>query len=197
MSKSETVNEIFLLQALQKGNEDAFEVLLNTYSKRLYYVAFQYLNNSEETLEIVQEVFLKVWLNRENINPELPFIPYIIRIAKNLIINKAKKKLVENAYLSFLEYRGETSSFPTEDTVLFDEITEIVNQLIDTFPPKRKEIFTLSRQIGLTNREIAQKLQISESTVENQINKALKTLKSKLKAYGYLTGIIILFQIPI
>lgn len=197
MSKSETVNEIFLLQALQKGNEDAFEVLLNTYSKRLYYVAFQYLNNREETLEIVQEVFLKIWLNRENINPELPFIPYIIRIAKNLIINKAKKKLVENAYLSFLGYRGETSSFPTEDTVLFDEITEIVNQLIDTFPPKRKEIFTFSRQIGLTNREIAQKLQISESTVENQINKALKTLRSKLKAYGYLAGIVLLFQMPI
>lgn len=196
MSGSEIINETFLLQALQKGNEDAFGVLFNTYSKRLYYVAFQYLNDREETLEIVQEVFYRVWLNRENINPELPFIPFIIKIAKNIIINKSRKRLVENAYLSFLEYKGETSSFPTEDTVLFGEITEIVNQLIDKFPPKRKEIFTLSRQSGFTNREIAQKLQISESTVENQINKALKTLKSKLKSFGYMSSIIFLLQFP-
>jgi RNA polymerase sigma-70 factor, ECF subfamily len=196
VSGSEIINETFLLQALQKGNEDAFGVLFNTYSKRLYYVAFQYLNDREETLEIVQEVFYRVWLNRENINPELPFIPFIIKIAKNIIINKSRKRLVENAYLSFLEYKGETSSFPTEDTVLFGEITEIVNQLIDKFPPKRKEIFTLSRQSGFTNREIAQKLQISESTVENQINKALKTLKSKLKSFGYMSSIIFLLQFP-
>ena len=196
MSGSEIINETFLLQALQKGNEDAVGVLFNTYSKRLYYVAFQYLNDREETLEIVQEVFYRVWLNRENINPELPFIPFIIKIAKNIIINKSRKRLVENAYLSFLEYKGETSSFPTEDTVLFGEITEIVNQLIDKFPPKRKEIFTLSRQSGFTNREIAQKLQISESTVENQINKALKTLKSKLKSFGYMSSIIFLLQFP-
>lgn len=193
----ETVNEIFLLQALQKGNEDAFEVLFNTYSQRLYYVAFQYLNDREETLEIVQEVFLKVWLNRENINPELPFIPYIIRIAKNLILNKAKKKLVENAYISFLEYKNDLSSFPTEEQVLFNEVSEIVNRLIDKFPPRRKEIFVLSRRSGLSVREIAQTLHISESTVENHINKALKTIKSKLKAYGYLTSIAFLFQIPL
>jgi RNA polymerase sigma-70 factor, ECF subfamily len=195
VSKSETVNEILTLQALQKGNEDAFEVLFNTYSKRLYYVAFQYLNDRDETLEIVQDVFLKVWLNREKINPELPFIPYIIRIAKNLIINKAKKKLVENAYISFLEYKSELTSFPTEEKVLFNEVSEIVNKLINKFPPKRKEIFILSRHSGLSVREIAQKLQISESTVENHINKALKTLKSKLKTFGYLTNIILLIQI--
>jgi RNA polymerase sigma-70 factor, ECF subfamily len=195
VSKSETVNEILTLQALQKGNEDAFEVLFNTYSKRLYYVAFQYLNDRDETLEIVQDVFLKVWLNKEKINPELPFIPYIIRIAKNLIINKAKKKLVENAYISFLEYKSELTSFPTEEKVLFNEVSEIVNKLINKFPPKRKEIFILSRHSGLSVREIAQKLQISESTVENHINKALKTLKSKLKTFGYLTNIIFLIQI--
>ncbi len=195
MSKSETVNEILTLQALQKGNEDAFEVLFNTYSKRLYYVAFQYLNDRDETLEIVQDVFLKVWLNREKLNPELPFIPYIIRIAKNLIINKAKKKLVENAYIGFLEYNSKLTSFPTEENVLFNEVSEIVNKLIDKFPPKRKEIFILSRNSGLSIREIAQKLQISESTVENHINKALNTLKSKLKTFGYLINIILLIQI--
>lgn len=195
VSGSETINETLLLQALQKGSEDAFKTLFNTYSKRLYHVAFQYLNDREETLEIVQEVFFRVWLHHASINPEVPFVPYLIRIAKNMLINKSKRKLVENAYMSYLEYKNETVSFPTEDQVLFAEVSEIVKSLIDKFPPKRKEIFILSRHGGMSNREIAQKLQISESTIENQINKALKILRAKLKSFGYLSSIIFLIQI--
>jgi RNA polymerase sigma-70 factor (ECF subfamily) len=68
VGKQNHQDDIFLLEALKRGNEDAFELLFKKYSGRLYYVAFQYLNDREETLEIVQEVFFKIWLNHKNIS---------------------------------------------------------------------------------------------------------------------------------
>lgn len=183
----------FLLGALKRGNEDAFELLFKKYSGRLYFVAFQYLNDRDETLEIVQEVFYKVWLNHKNIKPELPFIPYLVRIAKNLVINQSKRRLIENAYLQSLELRNDVRQ--TEDHVLFTEVRQIIDKLVDEFPEKRQEIFLLSRRNGLTNKEIAEKLSLSESTVENHINKALKTLRANLKTFGYLGYTIFLLQI--
>jgi RNA polymerase sigma-70 factor (ECF subfamily) len=188
-------DDSFLLEALKKGNEDAFELLFKKYSGRLYYVAFKYLNDREETLEIVQEVFYKVWLNHQNIRPELPFIPYLSRIAKNLIINQSKRKLIENAFLLQLENNNNDGTGQTENQVIFSEISSLVEKFVNEFPEKRKEIFILSRKKGLTNKEIAVRLNISESTVENHINSALKYLRTQLKTFGYLGGVIFLAPI--
>ncbi|MCG8311272.1 MAG: RNA polymerase sigma-70 factor [Cytophagales bacterium] len=185
----------FLLKALKQGNEDAFELLFKKYSGRVYFVAFQYLNDREDTLEIVQEAFFKIWMNHKKIKPDLPFIPYLTRIAKNLIINRSKRKLIENAYIQTLESVHDKKSIQTEDQVLFCEVREIVNNLIEQFPEKRKEVFLLSRAKGLTNKEIAEKLDISESTVENHINSALKSLRIDLRTFGYLGCAIFLLQI--
>lgn len=195
MSPQNKHDDHFLLEALKRGNEDAFELLFKKYSGRLYYVAFKYLNDREETLEIVQEVFYKVWLNHQNIRPELPFIPYLSRIAKNLIINQSKRKLVENAYIINLETSNSFGSGQTENQVIFSEVSSLVEKLLNEFPDKRKEIFILSRKKGLSNKEIALKLNISESTVENHINSALKYLRTKLKTFGYLGGAIFLLPI--
>lgn len=195
MGKAGIHDDVKVLQELKLGDEMAFKSLFQKYSGRLYNVAYGYLGNREETLEIVQEAFIKVWLNHQSIQPDLPFIPYLVRISKNLIINKAKRKLVEMAYLNTLETGPFVANFSTENQVLFSEVNGLVNQIINVFPEKRKEIFTLSRKKGLTNQEIATRLKISESTVENQINKALKTLRSALKKAGYTVALIIPFII--
>jgi RNA polymerase sigma-70 factor (ECF subfamily) len=194
VGKQNHQDDIFLLEALKRGNEDAFELLFKKYSGRLYYVAFQYLNDREETLEIVQEVFFKIWLNHKNIQPELPFIPYISRIAKNLIINQSKRKQVENAFLHHLEVNKNDGTGHTEHQVLFAEVRDIVDKLVNQFPEKRREIFLLSRKKGLSTKEIAGKLKISESTVENHINTALKFLRTELKTFGYLGNTIFLLS---
>jgi RNA polymerase sigma-70 factor (family 1) len=184
----------FLLEALMSGSEEAFDLLFKKYSGRLYYVAYQYLNDREETLEIIQEVFYRVWINHSKIKPDLPFVPYLSRIAKNLIINQSKRKLIENAYLQSLGNGSAYFGKDTEDQVQFLEIRQLVNDLVDKFPKKRKEVFLLSRNKGLSNKEISEKLSISESTVENHINKALNLLRSDLKNAGYLGSLFIIFQ---
>ncbi len=191
MSGEERHSDFTTLQNLKDGDESAFSFLFEKYSGRLYNVTYTYLGNREETLEVVQEAFIKVWLNHKKIKPELPFIPYLVRISKNLIVNKAKRKLVEKAYLDTLE--SGNSNFSTENQVIFQEVNGIVNSIISGFPERRREIFTMSRRKGMTNLEIARLLGLSESTVENQINKALKTLKSTLKNAGYAGAVILIF----
>ena len=195
MSAQEKNEDIFLLNGLRAGSEEAFKTLFEKYSKRLYYIAFQYLNDQEESEEIVQEVFYKVWLNYASIKPELPFIPYLIRIAKNILINRSKRKLVESAYIQTLQSNDALQNRQTEEKVIFQETKKIVNKLVQQFPAKRKEIFILSRYRGFSNKEISEKLNISERTVENHINKGLKFLKEKLTVYGFIQLLLLLIAV--
>ena len=191
LGSEEQHSDTFLLAALKDGNEEAFEILFNKYSGRLYFVTKQYINDHDEILEIVQEVFYKVWMNHSNIKPELPFVPYLSRIAKNLIINQSKRQIIENSYLHSLDKDQLNKREETSEQVQFNEVRKIINSVIGEFPPKRKEVFLLSRNKGLAIKEISQELNISVSTVENHINKALKILRTHLQKAGYLEYLII------
>lgn len=183
-----------LLKKIKDGNDLAFGALFEKYAKRLFGIARLYLNDRSACEEIVQEVFLKIWLNREKLQPDLPFIPYISRIAKNLIINGAKRKILQISYLNSLGSNDNKNINSTQQHVIFTEVKTLIDQLVAAFPPKRKEIFTLSRFKGLSNKEIATRMQISERTVEGQINKALKSLRQQLGRHGYLGIFFILFS---
>jgi len=179
-----------LLTALKNGNEEAFELLFNKYSGRLYYVAKQYLYDHDEILEIVQEVFFKVWANHTKIKPELPFVPYLARIAKNLLINQSKRQIIEHSYLNSLSKRDYIENEQTTDQIQYNEVRKIIDTVVESFPPKRQEVFLLSRKKGLSIKEISKQLNISESTVENHINKALKILRMQLQKTGYLESLL-------
>ena len=166
MTSREQHSDTILLTALKNGNEEAFELLFNKYSGRLYYVAKQYLIDHDEILEIVQEVFFKVWVNHPKIKPELPFISYLSRIAKNLIINKSKRRLIENSYLESLNKNLFVQRDEASDQIQFKEVYELIRRIVDDFPQKRREVFNLSRNQGLSIKDISNKLRISESTVE-------------------------------
>ncbi len=186
MKEEDRRDEFELLTRLKSGDEAAFRLIFTKHSGQIYRVAYHYLNQRDESLEIAQDVFMKLWVNHSKLIPELPLIPYLIKIAKNIIFNKAKRKLLERAYFQHLEFQPYDKAESLEDQLYYTEIKALVEDQVSQFPNKRKEIFTLSRNLGLSNREIATKLQLSERTVENQINKALKVLKEKLRVLGYM-----------
>ena len=171
------INEKKLIKDLKKGKRKAFEYFFYTYYNKLLYTANQYLKNKDEAEEIVQEVFYRVWYYRSNMDPALSFKNYIITIAKNLIFNKAKKEITRITYEKYVRINQNYSHNALEDYLNFNELDQQINAKIDLLPPKRKEIFILSRQLGLSHKEIASKLNISTNTVENHINKAIKFLK--------------------
>lgn len=176
-----------LLNAVKKGEKKSFEELFHRYNNQLYFVALKYTGNTGDAEEIVQEVFTRIWLHRDQIKADLPVVPYLVKIAKNLLVNKAKKRLHEIAYREYSVHKSRYSdNNQTEEIVFFNELEHIVGDEVGHFPPKRKEIFKMSREKGLTTKEIAEHLNISVSTVENQMNKALKVLKVRLKDTSYL-----------
>lgn len=186
MKEEDRRDEVALLTSLKFGDESAFRLIFTKHSGQVYRVANHYLRNRDESLEITQEVFMKLWINRDNLTPDLPIIPYLIKIAKNTIFNKTKRKLLERAYFQNHVFPANNNVESLENQLYYQEVKTLIDDQVNQLPEKRQEIFILSRNHGLTNREIADKLKLSERTVENQINQALKTLRQKLRVLGYM-----------
>ncbi|MDN5216482.1 RNA polymerase sigma-70 factor [Fulvivirgaceae bacterium BMA12] len=189
MRKTNLPDDHDLLKAIRYGQKKAFNILFDRYASQLHHVALKYTGSPDKAEDIVQETFVKVWTHREKLQPHLPFVPYIIRISKNLIINRAKKRLHEQAYLRYKSLVHQDIGDTTENHVFLKELKDLLETKVAQLPEKRKKIYQMSREQGLTNREIAKKLVVSESTVENHINKALKDLKNYLQTYKYLSWI--------
>lgn len=165
-----------VVELLRLGDVDAFEKVFFSFADRLYYFALRYLRNQHDAEEIVQEVFVKLWENRENLNQDLSFSGYLFTIARNTIFNQNRKKVNEQAYHEYVRNYLENSSTKTEDDLIYSDIKSLIDKVVEELPPQRKLIYKLSRESGLSYREIAQQLNLSERTVEAHIRLALKTL---------------------
>ncbi|MEM1405706.1 MAG: RNA polymerase sigma-70 factor [Bacteroidota bacterium] len=178
-----------LILALRRGSEKHFEILFDQYWSRLYAIANNTLDRPEDAEDVVQEVFIDIWKRKEKL--EVTNLGgYLYACVRYGIAKKIKKSITrktEELFDNILDHTDLESRLELQDLVLF------VEGKIDALPDRCKEIFKLSRFQQLSNREIAQKLDLSISTVENQINKALKALKSDKRLLDELTlGAVIL-----
>lgn len=166
---------------IQLKNNDlkAFNKIFIRYSGQIFRFAYSYLKNTEDAQELVQDVFLKVWENRFFLNEDLSFNAYLYTIARNTIFNYFKKREYDRVLINTLRDQTPTVIYQDhyQDTSKLEEKTQ---KAIEKLPPRRRETFLLSRIAGLTYNEIAERLQISSKTVENQISKALKSIREEL-----------------
>ncbi len=170
------------LVTLLKANDiTAFEKLFLKYNKRLYVYCFKMISNRFEAEEITQDTFIKVWEARQNIDENRSFSGYIFKIAHNKLFNLIRKKINERYYKEYLEEYAETIEKSTEAYINFKELENLLDELTDKLPERRKRIFLLSRNDGLTYKEIARKLNISENTVDTQIRKVLDFFRQVLR----------------
>ena len=178
-----------LVQRLAKNDVQAFNELYNLYSRRIFGFAYGILRSKEEAEGIVQEVFVKIWETRNNLRSDLSFSWFLFTIARNLILNKLQHHQYEMRYQK--DFLAETSGDDnnTEEQVFYRDMSDHINNLIMELPPKRKEIFLLSRFEGLSYQEISEKLNISVKTVEVQISLALKYIRARIKK---ITPVIVL-----
>ena len=188
------IEERQLVIQLKDGNQASYKVLYDKYAPMLFAFSRKYLQTQEDAEEIVQEVFLRIWEKKENIDEYQSFSSYVIQAAKYRIYNGFRKKVNEQAYLDFLMYADDSSRNFTELDVNYHAVKKKAESAISAMPPKRQEIFRLSREDGLKNREIAERLQISIKTVENQMGLALKFLKDELSEYQMLIFLFLLAQ---
>ena len=169
-----------ILVDLTNGSSSAFQKIYSHFCNKVFNFAKKFLKEDEDSKDVVQEVFIKLWNSKENIDPYRPIEGYIFQITKNTSLNKLRKKIGEPAF--FYELDEELPSNKYADEHIFQkEIQETINKIISRLPPKRQEVFRLSREKGLSNREIAEKLGISINTVEGHIRHANSYVRQSME----------------
>jgi RNA polymerase sigma-70 factor (ECF subfamily) len=171
------------LKELKRANSNALKYIFNLYSERLFYHALKFVNSTEIAEEIIQDVFVAIWKNRNELNIQSSLESYLYSSVKNRSISYLRKKIsiIKTEELSYAE---DISDDSTDDTSI--EYIELRNELkraIDSLPERCRIIFTLSRNSGLTYKQIADELNISPESVKTQIGIALKKLKIHLKKF--------------
>ena len=181
MEKTEKIDSLILRIA----NDDtvAFESIFHLYHKRVYAFALGLLKSSFDAEEIVQNVFLALWNQRHKLNISDSFTSYIFAIARHQIYESIRLKINKEAFTEYYLENNVEYSFITEEEVTYNELESKIQKCIALLPERRREIFRLSRFEKLSYREIAEKLDISENTVDTQIRHALNSLRIQLTEY--------------
>jgi RNA polymerase sigma-70 factor (ECF subfamily) len=191
MDPKDYVQDQQLIKNLQKGDLAAFDTLFYFFEPRLYAFSMKLTNSTEDSKEVVQEVFLKIWEKREWIDPTKNFGSLLFTVAKNLIYNKAKHQAYAFAYREYLSLNANPLDNSTENLLNYNELDSLILAACNQLPPVRREVFRLSRIEGLSNNEIAVKLETSTSNVKNHIYKAIIFLKRKIGVQEMLSSILL------
>jgi RNA polymerase sigma-70 factor (ECF subfamily) len=144
--------------------------------------------------EIVQEVFLKLWINRATLNPELSIKSYLFTITRNTTISFLKKAANNSKLREEIFYKSQKLANTTENYLREIELNSILQDALNRLPPRRRLIFEMSRNEGKSYREISKDLNISQNTVRNQLSMALETLRGYLLKNTEVAIILLLFS---
>ena len=191
----DSINEKRLLTELKNGSFHAFERLYNMYSGKLYNFIMRISSGNQYMAEeVVQSAFIRVWEVRERVEPESSFISFLCTIAKNLLMNMYQRQTVEYVYNEYLKNTGVDRDSQTEESIDLRFLNEYIDSLAEELPAQRKKIFILSKRQNYTNKEIAEMMGISESTVATQLSLAVKFMREQLmKHYDKVIALLIAF----
>ena len=157
------------------------ELLFNKWQQGLVYFANQYLKNEDESIEIVNDSFMAIWERRESLKLDDSVKAYLYTTVRNKCLNTIKRVNPEQ-YSHDVSTISLGSAITVQHDMEAEETAEKLNKAIEKLPPRCKEVFLLSRKEGLSYKQIAQALDLTVKTVENQIGIALKQLK--IAIYG-------------
>ncbi|MCW3463677.1 RNA polymerase sigma factor [Chitinophaga nivalis] len=172
-------NEAALLALAADGDEAAFTELFMRYHQKLYGFMLR-LNGSPDTAEdTVQDVFLKLWKERDKLSGIHHFSSYLFRMAQNHAIN-AFRKMARATLLPVDETLHPPVAPAALEQVEFKALRERVQEIVTALPPQQQQVYLLNREKGLKHEEIARLLQISPSTVNKHLVQALRTIRTRL-----------------
>lgn len=167
-----------LIALLREGDPLSFEILFQKYYVRFYNFVFNLTKNSQAAEDIIQNVFMKIWINRASLRPDQSIHNYIYVLSKREMLNhiRDRKAYVQVERLVMTEQPSEEV---TDQSMALKELDERIRRFIADMPEQRRKVFLLSRYRGLTNKEIAEMMGLSVRTVDRHINLALTSLKKE------------------
>lgn len=172
-----------VIEAIRQGDERAYEAVFRQHYAPLCRYARQFLPDPDEAEEEVQAMFLALWEKRDGLFITTSFKSYLFRAVHNRCLNRIKHFAIRDEHRQHTLYAGEATAESPANTLLGDELAERLQVAIQKLPEQCRLAFTLSRFDELKYQEIADQLGISIKTVENQIGKALRILRTELSDY--------------
>jgi RNA polymerase sigma-70 factor (ECF subfamily) len=180
------VTDSDMVKRLKQGDKKIIDHIYRQYHKRIFAFAYSLIKAEEDALDIVHEVFIKLWDHKEKLDENTKIESLIFTITRNTVLSIFRKRKSEKKYIKKFHKSAESEDVGAENQAEYNLLKEKVEAFVERMPSKRRQVFLLSRDRGLSNREIASQLNISEKTVEDHISKSLAFLKKHLQQYGIL-----------
>ncbi len=165
-------------------NEVTFEHAYKTLSGKIYRMCYFYLKNPEDAKEVVHDVFRSIWERRETLEIRTTPEAYLIKAAKLKILQTIRNKISQEQHMEYAMKDFSDSRNVTEQDVMHSLLNRNVKQLIEQLSSQCRKVFKLSREKGMSNKEIASALMISEKAVEYHMSNALSFLRKNLSEYN-------------
>ncbi|MDB5158853.1 MAG: polymerase, sigma-24 subunit, subfamily [Mucilaginibacter sp.] len=180
MTLVKKISDRELIELFRQGDHNAYTEIYSRYSGVLYLHAYNKLRNREEVKDIIQELFITLWINRESFSPEINLAGYLYQAIQNRVLKLYAYKKVRSVYIDKIQEVHEAGNQITDHLVRTKQLAEMIEQEVNTLPEKMREVFLLSRNHYMSHKMISQYLGIAETTVKTHIHHALKILRGKL-----------------
>lgn len=185
MQTCSALSDVELLTLLREGRHAAFEEIYNRYWKKLYTLAANKLEDFSEAEDIVQQLFVSIWERREELEVVSTLSSYLA-VAVKYRVYKALARISKTMHYGddqANEAALDVLDDSTQQWLEFNEVKQRLSMLVDSLPEKCRLVYQLSREQGLSQKQVAEELDISEKTVKNHMNRAYKTLKTGLRSF--------------
>ena len=190
MPNNKTLTDSELLHHLQIGDSSAYTEIYERYYYLMFVFVYKKIRDEDLAKDIIQELFANLWEKREALTAVNNLASYLFTAVRNKVFDFISHQHVKSKYIQSIADYSATNNANTDYLVRENQLKVYIDKAIDELPSKMREIFELSRKSDLTYKEIAEKLSLSERTVNNQISNALSRLRTKL---GLFIFIIILY----
>jgi len=175
-----------LISLLKADDHTAFTEIYDRYQSLLYLYTYKKLQDKEEAKDIIQDVFITLWNSRQNFELQVTLTGYLYKAVLNKVLNSFRHKSITQQHIDSFK-KIVVANLETADYLIREkEIASLIEREIQALPEKMREVFELRRKEYLSNKQIAERLQISEHTVATHMKKALKTLRLRIGLVAYL-----------
>lgn len=185
-SDQSNYEESRLISLLHEDSEYAFQLIFDKHRNRIYKTAIKFLKSPIYAQDVVQDVFLKLWFERNNISTSKPLEAWLYTVAKHNILNKLRKLANEWKAVDILSENRLHSDNSTESSVQEKEYKQNLDLAISLLPEQQKLVFLLARVEKLTYIQIGQKMGISPLTVKTHLSRAILSIKRHFESKGVL-----------
>ncbi len=187
--EARSVREKELCLLISEGDEAAFRELFHQYTPSLHAAIIKMVKTESVTNDIIQDTFLKVWINRDKL-PEIAYPRlWVLRIAYYRALNFLRNQTIHQKALGKITIKAD-ANHDTHDRVAFNNVSKCIKRAVYQLPEQQKKVYQLSRENGYKIAEIAKTMQISEQTVKNTLGRSLRFIREHLEKAGYSNFII-------